>query len=91
MPDYTLIELNGKTLEFSEKKISRPEHYGSKVHRSVWGYFTYTTLKQRRDIEHNKDRLIEEMISDTATQLGEMAKQLRQLKEIKEKRKANHE
>jgi hypothetical protein len=86
VPDYTLIELNGKTLEFSEKKISRPEHYGSKVHRSVWGYFTYTTLKQKRDIEHNKDRILDQMISDTADQMGQMAKILRELKNLKEAR-----
>lgn len=83
MPNYTLIELSNKSLEFTTRKVTSPEKFTTQVHHSPWSYFVYTRLQGDKDIEFNKQRLLDKMITDTATSMKECAKCLRRLNKIK--------
>ena len=86
MPNYTLIELSNKSLEFTTRKVTSPEKFTTQVHRTSWGYFVYTLLTKEIDIEFNKQRLLDNMIADTATTMKECGEQLKKLNKIKSER-----
>ena len=83
MPSYTLIELSNKSLEFTTRKVTSPEKFTTQVHRTSWGYFVYTRLTSERDVEFNKQRLLDKMISDTATSMKKCGECLKKLNKIK--------
>lgn len=83
MPSYTLIELSFKSIEFTTRKITSPENFSGQVHRSPWGYFVYTRLTLERDLEFNKQRLLDEMIKDSAIALKELGERLKKLNKIR--------
>jgi hypothetical protein len=86
MPSYTLIELSNKSLEFTTRKVTSPELFSGQVHRSPWGYFVYTMMTLERDVEFNKQRLLDEMIRDSATLLKEVGERLKKLNTLKKER-----
>ena len=86
MPNYTLIELSNKTLEFTIMKVTSPELFSTQVHHSPWGYFVYTRMTLERDLEFNKQRLLDEMLRDTANCMKECGERLKKLNSLKRER-----